>query len=380
MTFELSLPKVEKKHRGMALKSSVHEQKEQVYSDSNNDIDDTIVMLAKNYSRVMKRLNQMNGKNVPQDVKDNFQQRFQKNTNPHRNSKSGERSGKDKGIQCHECEGFGHIQKECPNFLKKQTKGYNATLSDEEDEDSNSDQISNFVAFTASVHTHESTNEFGECFQKYVLDEELSNDAMNEAYNTLHTKWVEESQILDKQSALILTLTEDKARLLETIVDLKKEVGHLNGELEHMTETVRMLNSGTDSLDKILTSGKPAKNMKGLGYTHGASSSQTTFVPQKQTSQMSRNLPQPSGNNKSHDISRYHQFGPNRSPVNRPRWVCHYCGRKGHIRPFCYRLYGRNVRQHRSIHRNVSSHQQPATRLEWRVKIRPIMPILPTHL
>jgi len=21
-------------------------------------------------------------------------------------------------------------------------------------------------------------------------------------------------------------------------------------------------------------------------------------------------------------------------------WVCHYCGRKGHIRPFCFKLYG----------------------------------------
>ena len=177
----------------------------------------------------MKRLNQMNGKNVSQDVKDNFQQRFQKNINPHRNGKSGERSGKGKGIQCHECEGFGHIQKECPNFLKKQEKGYNATFSDE---DSDSDKISNFVAFTA----HESTDKFGECSQKFVLDEELSDDAMNEAYNTLHTKWVEESQILDKQSALILTLTEDKARLLETIVDLKKEVSRLNGELDQMTK------------------------------------------------------------------------------------------------------------------------------------------------
>ncbi|MCI43830.1 gag-protease polyprotein, partial [Trifolium medium] len=21
-------------------------------------------------------------------------------------------------------------------------------------------------------------------------------------------------------------------------------------------------------------------------------------------------------------------------------WICHYCGRKGHIRPFCFKLYG----------------------------------------
>ena len=107
----------------MALKSSIHDQKEQVYSDSDNEIDDTIAMLAKNYSRFMKRFNQMTGKNVSQDVKDNFQQRFQNNGNIHGNGRCGEHSHntarKGKGIQCHECEGFGHIQKECPNFMKK---------------------------------------------------------------------------------------------------------------------------------------------------------------------------------------------------------------------------------------------------------------------
>lgn len=48
MTFELSLPKMEKKHKGMALKSSIHDQKEHVYSDSDKEIDDTIAMLTKN--------------------------------------------------------------------------------------------------------------------------------------------------------------------------------------------------------------------------------------------------------------------------------------------------------------------------------------------
>jgi len=29
----------------------------------------------------------------------------------------------------------------------------------------------------------------------------------------------------------------------------------------------------------------------------------------------------------------------NSKKISRP-WVCHYCGRKGHIRPFCFKLYG----------------------------------------
>ena len=242
----------------MTLKSSIHDQKERVYSDSDNEIDDTIAMLDKNYGRVMKRFSQMTGKNVPQDVKDNFQQKFQKNGNLYRMAKVVNAITilleKCKGIQCHECEGFGHIQKECPNFLKKRKNGYNVTLFDEEEEESDSDQISNFVAFTASIPTHDldSISYIAGFAKKIVSDDELSDDAMYDAYSVLHTKWVEESQVLDKQSALIQALTEDKTRLLQTIVDLKHEVSCLNGELDQMTKSVRMLNSGTDSLDKIL--------------------------------------------------------------------------------------------------------------------------------
>ena len=49
---------------------------------------------------------------------------------------------------------------------------------------------------------------------------------------------VEESQVLDKKNDLILALTEDKARLLEIIVELKREVSWLNGELDQMTKSV----------------------------------------------------------------------------------------------------------------------------------------------
>ena len=41
-----------------------------------------------------------------------------------------------KGIQCRECEGFGHIQSECANTLKKKGKSFKTTWSDEESEGS----------------------------------------------------------------------------------------------------------------------------------------------------------------------------------------------------------------------------------------------------
>lgn len=95
--------------------------------------------------------------------------------------------------------GFGHIQKECPNFLMKQKIGYNVTLSDD-DSDSDSDQISNFVVFTASVTNHNLNDHTDVCSSSlptdnYALtddDDELSSKVLNETYNFLHTKWIEE--------------------------------------------------------------------------------------------------------------------------------------------------------------------------------------------
>lgn len=51
-TYEMSLPKVERKNKGLALEPSITEQREHVSSET-NDVKDAIDMLAKNFGRVM---------------------------------------------------------------------------------------------------------------------------------------------------------------------------------------------------------------------------------------------------------------------------------------------------------------------------------------
>jgi len=36
-----------------------------------------------------------------------------------------------------------------------------------------------------------------------------------------------------------------------------------------------------------------------------------------------------------------------------PPWVCHYCGRKDHIRPFCFKLYGYPNQYQQNLHEPV---------------------------
>nr|XP_023876798.1 uncharacterized protein LOC111989209 [Quercus suber] len=44
------------------------------------------------------------------------------------------------GITCFECNGYGHLKKECPNYLRGKGKVYATTLSDSDSSDSNSDE------------------------------------------------------------------------------------------------------------------------------------------------------------------------------------------------------------------------------------------------
>ena len=74
---------------------------------------------------------------------------FQKNK---KTSNSVETKKSGKGIQCRECEGFGHIQSECVNTLKKKGKSLKTTWSDNESDDSEEDDnnVSNYVVFHAT--------------------------------------------------------------------------------------------------------------------------------------------------------------------------------------------------------------------------------------
>lgn len=99
-------------------------------------------------------------------------------------------------------------------------------------------------------------------------EDELYDDVLAGSYKNLDLKWIEESQVLEKQKERIETLTQYKTKLMLISVGLKKEFGRLKYELEEMTKYVCMLKSVTNSLDSILSIGKYAttKIMKGLSY------------------------------------------------------------------------------------------------------------------
>ena len=137
------------------------------------------------------------------------------------------------------------------------------------------------------------------------------------------------------------------------MIDLKSEVARLTNELEQMSKIVKMMNPSTETLDQILSAGKPAHDVQGLGYSGKGKSTQTVFItsqgpnqkPGETSSSNRKNEPQTSGQTSpSSATTTWHSASSQRSRQSTPKhnWICHYCGRKGHIQPFCYRLYGKN--------------------------------------
>ena len=67
--------------------------------------------------------------------------------------KDGKDSSSTQGIVCYECNGHGHLKKECPNYLRGKGKVFATTLSDSESSNYNvegeCDSKGNYLAFMA---------------------------------------------------------------------------------------------------------------------------------------------------------------------------------------------------------------------------------------
>jgi hypothetical protein len=97
-----------------------------------------------------------------------------------------------------------------------------------------------------------------------------------------------------------------------------------------MTKSIRMLNKGTDTLEEILKVGQKSGTMSGLGFVKESSSEfKSSKAEVQKIKQKSQPMSQHHGNRRINHQKKKFQ-----------RWRCHYCGRFGHIKPFCYRLHG----------------------------------------
>ncbi|XP_045789080.1 uncharacterized protein LOC123884116 [Trifolium pratense] len=115
-TYEVATnERMDKKTKSIAFVSNAEEEDQQSDAESENSISDAMVLLGKQFNKVLKGMDKRPRTSVP-DTGRNTNRNFRK-------PMSDEKTSLNKSVQCHECEGYEHIRTECATFLKKQKKG-----------------------------------------------------------------------------------------------------------------------------------------------------------------------------------------------------------------------------------------------------------------
>ncbi|GAU51225.1 hypothetical protein TSUD_412310 [Trifolium subterraneum] len=167
-------------------------------------------------------------------------------------------------------------------------------------------------------------------------DEEVSYDELAETYKDLC--------LIDDLHKKVNSLASDLDEANEEIDKLKVDIGRLRKYSEMLNKT------GADTLDEILEKNVRRPKFTSISYEnvnkHRSYNPELMYTQPKESPMSSKMLQHP----KQHHGVRY-------KTKSHP-WLCHYCGRKGHIRPFCYKLYGYPNRKPR----------QSVTPKEWKPK------------
>jgi hypothetical protein len=233
----------------IALKDS----KKKVEASSEDDSEEeerVVAMLAKNFRRLMRD--------------DRFKKKFfEKMKKAPREAESEGAEKKDpKGPKCFECSGFGHIRADCENLKKGKGKAYNATLSDESEEEEAHEQ-EKFLAFVAP-HVEEKDS---------YSERSDDGEELKKAYKTLYVEYEKLREGRKQHIHDLNNLQTEKSSLLHKIQELEEKLLETQLQLERITD---------EKLTRMLSIQKSPTDKTCLGYvappSNTPSTSRTVFV------------------------------------------------------------------------------------------------------
>ncbi|XP_058185795.1 uncharacterized protein LOC131303019 [Rhododendron vialii] len=294
---------------------------------------------------------------------------------------STDKSKQPQGIQCYEYHGFGHVQVECPDTLKKKSnRGYKVTWDDDSEEASNSqnshnktDEVPRYTVLVASVTSPTSPEAFVSTPTCSIednyesSDEDVNNDeddleSIHDAYNELFKECV---KLKKKKKELILVIKKVEIERNSLRVDVdsriheieelkahqtnfnekfakiekeclvalkalgisKERVKVLEHDLKEASEAIKRNNCGASRIVELTHT---FKNRSGLGFIYPPSvAAKISEKPNKEikfVKSVSSTIP------KTLDC-----------PIPK-KWIitCHHCGTLGHVRPYCYKFLNNN--------------------------------------
>ncbi|KAK2418362.1 putative mitochondrial protein [Trifolium repens] len=369
-TFESVLDeRGDKRNKSIAFVSNTEEEDDQSEDGEEDSIADAIAMLGRQFNKVLKRVdrrNRQNGQGIRFDI--NKQQNSLKKSKPEDKSTQG------KGVQCHECEGYGHIRSECGTYQKRQKKGLTVSWSDE-DTDEEGESARHVTALTGTCVEVEDWDS--------DEDEDVSYEELASTYKDLLTRYEEMCRILEKQKKTINKLITEVNTQVQKVAQAEEKVIQVNAQMDDLRKRVSQLNSGGDLLEEILEN-VPSGKLKSVGYNY-SSLNQYQQNPETKFSSGGNMIDPCTGkvmlehqprHSKAFPVPKF-ALDPKSSASQGPRprtyqrsnsqrryrrWVCHHCGKRGHIRPFCYKLHGY---PNQKPNQNVT-HEKTIVKKEWR--------------
>ena len=362
-------------------------------STEEDDVEKDVTFLAKDFRKFLKMKN--NGKIFS---KGKFSS--SKGDRKEFKKKDGKESQSPQGIVCFECDGHGHLKKECPNYLRGKGKAYATTFNDSDSSNSDLemsyDEEGNFSAFMTIAHVESSEDlnllvqELGEhsdeesigIVEESDVEEDEDTTGLQENYNSLLEKFGEYARVAKAVVKKIKKAEEDYKSLLVHYKEAKCEIETLNGELTEAYLKIKFLELevvkanakvervSTKKLDDFLSHQKSFSNKTRLGYTKESSSAMNIFKEvkfvkakepivvtpnvEKAKVEKKKNVADQQVLNKPHNqfVVKYEVKAkslPRSQRGPKTNHVCHHCGLQGHTRPNCHKLRAlNNARDQRS--------------------------------
>ncbi|XP_062103129.1 uncharacterized protein LOC133814150 [Humulus lupulus] len=305
--------------------------------------EEKVALLTRNYAKFLRKNMRKNSFNNKENI-------FKKNFSTNQKT-SQTQDNKNRGIQCRECDGYGHIQAECANTQKRKKKALVITWSDSEEEKDGScsefsDHEKNVIAFLAKEEEVE--NEAGDnessCSEADSLDEQTAYEQMYQQWLTM----VQKVKLLEERnSSLNMTNSKLEAEIKHLTEELEKKEEKLyavQADLIRAKQSLESIPPGTAALNHQLHLQKPYGDRTSIGYKLLYKKGDNLTIGDSLGSTAA---------DKTHTVlddsgSQRNRSNITKSPNEQKQKfipICHFCNRRGHIRPRCYLLqsYLRNL-------------------------------------
>ena len=190
-------------------------------------------------------------------------------------------------------------------------------------------------------------NNFSKVEENSDSDEsELIDESLSEAYKQMYESWVkvcsENRSLVKKNKELsfeIKQLTSLNEDFEKEITSKNVEINKLSKDLDTLEKNVRMLNPRSTIFEDIQNAGQ--KGHVGLGASSSQKPKKTVFIS---AGMLSPDVAVPSAlksvatSSRSVSIKETQTVGKCKGKNEKFIPTCHFCGRKGHIRPRCFTL------------------------------------------